>query len=58
MKKILFIIEGLHGGGAEKALIELLTEFDYERYDVTLCVIHYGGIYMSQIPEAVKVLYL
>lgn len=58
MKKILFIIEGLHGGGAEKALIELLTEFDYERYDVTLCIIHYGGIYMSQIPEAVKVLYL
>lgn len=57
-KKILFIIEGLHGGGAEKALIELLTEFDYERYDVTLCVIHHGGIYMSQIPEPVKVMYI
>lgn len=58
MKKILFIIEGLHGGGAEKALIELLTNFDYERYDVTLCVIYYGGVYMKQIPEPVKVLYL
>lgn len=57
-KKILFIIEGLHGGGAEKALIELLTEFDYEHYDVTLLVIHHGGIYMSQIPKPVKVLYL
>ena len=51
MKNVLFIIGGLHGGGAEKALVELLANFDYERYHVTLCVVYYSGIYMSQIPE-------
>ncbi|RGX80564.1 glycosyltransferase [Bacteroides stercorirosoris] len=58
MKNVLFIIGGLHGGGAEKALVELLANFDYERYHVTLCVVYYSGIYMSQIPEPVEVIYL
>ena len=58
MKNVLFIIGGLHGGGAEKALVELLANFDYERYHVTLCVVYYSGIYMSQIPEPVSARFL
>lgn len=58
MKKILFIIGSLRGGGAEKALVELLAHFDYTRFDVTLCVVFYGGVYMEQIPASVKVIYL
>ena len=34
MKKILFIINSLGGGGAEKALIEFLRHIDYTRYEV------------------------
>lgn len=37
MKKILFIINSLGGGGAEKALIEFLRHIDYTRYEVSLC---------------------
>ncbi len=58
MKKILFIIEGLSGGGAERALIELLKRFDYSKYSVTLCVIFEIGIYINQIPSEVKLIFL
>ena len=39
MKKILFIINSLGGGGAEKALIEFLRHIDYTRYEVSLCLV-------------------
>lgn len=57
-KNILFIIENLRGGGAEKALIDLLERFDYTRYDVSLCVGYLEGIYQNNIPEKVKLITL
>ena len=30
----------LEGGGAERALINLLREFDYTKYKVTLCLMY------------------
>ena len=29
-KKVLFVIDSLHSGGAEKSLVSLLSLFDYE----------------------------
>ncbi|MBP5398200.1 MAG: glycosyltransferase [Bacteroidales bacterium] len=55
-KKILFIMSSLGGGGAEKALIILLRNFDYKRYDVHLLLSSTSGIYQSEVPEAVKVI--
>ena len=40
LQKILFIIPSLGGGGAEKVLVDLLDNFDYSRYAVSLLVIH------------------
>ena len=56
MKKILFIIPSLGAGGAERVLVDILNRFDYEKYDVSLFVIHYFGPYVSQINENVKVI--
>ena len=36
-KKILFVIESLKGGGAEKVLDTLVRHIDRDRFDVTLC---------------------
>lgn len=36
MKKLLFFIESLSGGGAEKALVTLLSHLDNSKYDVML----------------------
>ena len=38
-KKILFIINSLEGGGAEKVLIDMLNHFDYSQFDVELLLI-------------------
>lgn len=58
MKNVLFLMTDLEGGGAEKALVSLLKEFDYSRYKVTLCLLFHRGIYLNSIPSQVKVVYL
>lgn len=53
MKKVMFMINSLNGGGAEKVLQTLLTNLDYCKYDVTLYSMHRENIaeldYPSQI---------
>lgn len=39
-KKIIFVSTALWIGGIETALINLLNHFDYEKYDVTLLILH------------------
>ena len=53
-KSILFCIQSLHGGGAEKLLIDILSKIDYNKYLVDLCVIYGEGIYLNDIPENVN----
>ncbi|CAN7713315.1 glycosyltransferase [Paenibacillus sp. LjRoot153] len=55
-KKILFVIDSLHSGGAEKSLISLLTLFDYESYEVDLLMFLPNGLYFPLIPKEVRVL--
>lgn len=57
-KKILFIHPDLGGGGAEKVLIDILMKFDFESYDVYLCLLSTEGIYISDIPKDVKLISL
>lgn len=57
-KKLLFIIENLRPGGAQKALVTLLSHLDCQKYRVTLCVLNSEGVYWDQIPPHVKVVVL
>lgn len=57
-KKILFLMPSLVGGGAENALIKFLKNFDYQKYEVTLLLVCYHGIYIDKIPKEVNVRYL
>ena len=56
MKKILFVIDSLNSGGAEKSLISLLTLFDYKKYDVNLLMFSPTGLYLSLLPKNVTIL--
>lgn len=58
MKHILIIMETLVGGGAEKALVDLFRYIDYQSYQITLCLLFQRGIYIKQIPEQVKTIYV
>lgn len=55
-KKILFAINNLHCGGAEKALISLLETLDYSAYDVDLYLFKHEGLFLKKIPHQVKLL--
>ncbi|TXK82505.1 glycosyltransferase [Paenibacillus sp. N3.4] len=56
MKTILFVIDSLHSGGAEKSLLSLLTLFDYEKYQVDLLLFSQKGLYLPLLPKEVNVL--
>lgn len=48
-RKVLFFIESLAGGGAEKVLTTLIQHIDHSRFDVSLCVISGGGKYEQEV---------
>ncbi|MED3939489.1 glycosyltransferase [Priestia megaterium] len=56
MKKILFVIDSLSSGGAEKSLVSLLTLLDYKKYDVDLLMFSPTGLYLPLLPKEVNVL--
>ena len=56
MKKIIFIIESLHLGGAEKSLVTLLSNLDYSKYSVDLILFVNGGVFEKFIPKEVNVI--
>ena len=45
MRKVLFFIESLSGGGAEKVLSDLICNLDQAKYDVTVISVADGGVY-------------
>lgn len=52
-RRILFIHSNLGGGGAEGALIEVLSHLDYTRYDVTLFLLYRLGDFIDRVPPQV-----
>ena len=54
--KILFIAYSLDGGGAEKALVNLLNMLVDKDYDITLQLFENRGINFEYLPSNVKVL--
>ena len=57
-KKILFLIESLSGGGAEKILTIILNNINTNKFDVTLCCIVNTGQFLNDIPNNVAYQYI
>lgn len=55
-KKILFVINSLDLGGAEKSLVSLLPLVDYSKYEVDLLLFREGGIFRNLLDKHVNVL--
>lgn len=55
-KRLLFVIDSLTCAGAEKSLITLLSLIDYNKYDVDLQLLSYGGEFEEFIPRQVNLL--
>ncbi|HDR8169505.1 TPA: glycosyltransferase [Bacillus thuringiensis] len=55
-KNLLFVINNLNCGGAEKALISLLETIDYSMYNVDLFLFKHEGLFFRKIPQQVNLL--
>lgn len=55
-KEIIFIIESLGLGGAEKSLVTLLQNLDYSKYKVDLLMITEGGIFENEVLKEVSII--
>ena len=53
-RKILFLIESLAGGGAEKVLSTLVRNINKDVFDVTVCAVSGGGKYEEEICRSVS----
>ncbi len=58
MKNIVFVIESLHLGGAEKSLVTLLQNIDFNKYCVDLILFNKGGVLEKNVPVKVQISYL
>lgn len=56
MKKLLFVMNTLECGGAEKSLISLLENIDYKEYEVDLFLFKHKGTFLKSIPSNVNLI--
>lgn len=54
MKKVLFFIESLSRGGAEKVLSDVVCHLDKTKFDVTVCTVTDGDVYQEKVSEACR----
>lgn len=54
MKKILFFLESLAGGGAEKVLTDIVCHLDKTKYDITVCTVTDGDVYEKRIAQVCR----
>ncbi len=56
-KKLLFMIDSLAIGGAQKSLVSLLPLLDRDKYDITLLTEGQGGAFEKLVPQWVSLVY-
>lgn len=56
MKDLLFVIDSLNSGGAEKSLVNLLNEIDYTKYNVDLQLFSHNNFLLELLPQEVNIL--
>lgn len=54
MKKVLFLIDSLRGGGAEKVLVNLVNNIDCSEYDITVETMFFNGVNAKDLKPEIK----
>jgi glycosyltransferase involved in cell wall biosynthesis len=55
-KNLLFVMPSLSAGGGERSLVNLLSQMNFEKYNVDLFLFSHEGIFMDLLPAEVNVL--
>ncbi|AOY60124.1 glycosyltransferase [Desulfococcus multivorans] len=53
---VIFLIDSMVGGGAERAVVEMLRHLDHTRYRLSLALFRNDGDYMDLIPSYVTII--
>ena len=54
MKKVLFLINTLCGGGAEKVLVDTVNSLDREKYQITVQTLYDVGVFRDQLAPHIR----
>ena len=54
MKRVLFLIHDLGGGGAEKVLVNLVNHLDHSKFDITVVTLFGGGVNERNLVNSIK----
>ena len=54
MKKVLFLIGSLQGGGAEKVLVDTVNSLDREKYQITVQTLFDCGVHRDKLADHVR----
>lgn len=54
MKKVLFLINTLNGGGAEKVLVDTVNNLDHTKYDITVQTVFDEGVYKAKLSKIIN----
>lgn len=57
-KKILFLINTLRDGGAEKILVDIVNHLDPEKYDIEVRLIYKKGVYLDSLNSNIKLSFI
>jgi glycosyltransferase involved in cell wall biosynthesis len=54
-RKVVFIIPSLRGGGAERVILNIIRNLDYNSFDINLILLKKEGPYLELLPEYINV---
>ena len=54
MTKILFFIHDLMHGGAEKVLVNLVNNMDYNQFDITVMTLFNEGVHIKNLNKNIR----
>lgn len=57
-KKILFLINSLRDGGAEKILVDIVNHLDPNKYDIEVRLIYKRGVYFDRLNSNIKLSFI
>ncbi len=55
--RLLFILRDLHCGGGQRTTLDLLRHLDRNKFEPTLFLLEREGVYLSEVPQDVKVVF-
>jgi glycosyltransferase involved in cell wall biosynthesis len=57
-KKIIFMLIDMNIGGTEKALLNMLSEFPLDEFNITILMLEENGGFLSYIPDGIHIEYV